>query len=396
MLPVADPVSLIAALVVLFGVAATVWLMMAVGLRESPWACVSVAGANGALGASFLLHEALGLVPHMDYGWSDFLSVAAFGLIRVTVPLVGDRPAPWRATLLVVVGVGLLTALFTAGPQTLPHKLVLFGTMCVLSLLAAVDAWRLMRARELQRRAALVLASPLVVVGLLLLSRPLEAALAPGRTVDIDVASAFNLAWLWASLVLALLINGWIAFLLLMKLVLEIRRLTERDPLTDALNRRALSEAVDLEHSRQMRGHGYALVLLDMDRFKLLNDSLGHPAGDAALKSLVTLLRPCLREVDRFARLGGEEFCALLPDTGIAGAALVAERMRTLLAEHPFTWEGQAWPLTASFGIAESAREDASAAEVLKRADQALYSAKGQGRNVVQAVELEPTPRPAH
>ena len=145
-----------------------------------------------------------------------------------------------------------------------------------------------------------------------------------------------------------------------------------------------------------MRGHGYALVLLDMDRFKRLNDTLGHAAGDAALKSLVALLRPCLREVDRFARLGGEEFCVLLPDTGIAGAALVAERMRTLLAEHPFAWEGQTWPLTASFGIAESSLEDASAAEVLKRADQALYLAKGQGRNVVQAVEIEPAIRPAH
>ncbi|RZI58458.1 MAG: GGDEF domain-containing protein [Rubrivivax sp.] len=395
MLPVADPVSLVAALVVLFGVAAVVWLMMAVGLRESPWACASVAGANAALGASFLLQEALGLVPRMDYGWPDFLSVAAFGLIRLTVPLIGDRPAPWRTTLLAVVGVSLLTARFTDGPLGLPHKLILFSTMCVLALLAAVDAWRLMRSRGLHVRAALMLASPLVVVGLLLLSRPLEAALAPGRTGDLDVVSAFNLAWLWASLVLALLINGWIAFLLLMKLVLEIRRLTERDPLTDALNRRALSEAVDLEHARLMRGHGYALVMLDLDRFKQLNDTLGHAAGDAALKALVTLLRPCLREVDRFARLGGEEFCALLPDTGIAGAALVAERMRTLLEEHPFTWEGQTWPLTASFGIAESAREDASAAEVLRRADQALYSAKGQGRNVVQAVELEQATKPA-
>ena len=210
------------------------------------------------------------------------------------------------------------------------------------------------------------------------------------RIADIDVASVFNIAWLWASLVLALLINGWIAFLLLMKLVLEIRRLTERDPLTDALNRRALSEAVDAEHSRQMRGHGYALVLLDMDRFKQLNDTLGHAAGDAALKALVRVLRPCLREVDRLARLGGEEFCVLLPHTGIAGAALVAERMRALLAGHAFAWEGQAWTLTASFGIAESSAADVSAAEVLRRADQALYRAKAQGRNVVQAVELEP------
>lgn len=393
-LPPTDPVTLIASLVVLFSIAAVVWLMIAGGLRESPWACASLAGANAALGASFLVHEALGLVSSTHAWWSDLLSLLAFGLVRLAVPLIGERPAPWRSVFVAVVVVGVVISTLTGGPESLPHKLLLYGAMGALALLSALDAWRLMRARGLNARAALVLASPLVIVGLLLLARPAEALLAPGRTDDIDAANAFNIAWLWASLVLALLINGWIAFLLLMKLVLEIRRLTERDPLTDALNRRALSEAVDLEHSRQMRGLGYALVLLDMDRFKQLNDTLGHAAGDAALKALVAVVRPCLREVDQLARLGGEEFCVLLPHTGIAGAALVAERMRALLAAHPFAWEGQAWGLTASFGIAESASVDDSAAEVLKRADQALYRAKAQGRNVVQAVELEPATRP--
>ncbi len=390
--PPTDPVTLIASLVVLFGIASVVWLMIAGGLRESPWACASLAGANAALGASFLVHEALGLVSSTHAWWSDLLSLIGFGLVRLAVPLIGERPAPWRSVFVVVVTVGVVTSTLTGGPESLPHKLLLYGGMGALALLSALDAWRLMRARGLNARAALVLASPLVVVGLLLLARPAEALLAPGRTDDIDAANAFNIAWLWASLVLALLINGWIAFLLLMKLVLEIRRLTERDPLTDALNRRALSEAVDLEHSRQMRGLGYALVLLDMDRFKQLNDTLGHAAGDAALKALVAVVRPCLREVDQLARLGGEEFCVLLPHTGIAGAALVAERMRALLAAHPFAWEGQAWGLTASFGIAESSAGDDSAAEVLKRADQALYRAKAQGRNVVQAVEVESAP----
>lgn len=390
MLPAADPVSLIAALVVLFGIAAVVWLMIAAGLRESPGACACLSGANAALGASFLLHEALGLVSPQHYWWSDLLSLIAFALIRLAVPVVGERPAPWRTVGGATIAVGIVVARFTGGPDTLGHKLLIYGAMAALAMLAAVDAWRLLRARGLAPRAALALAAPLMAVGLLLLARPVEALLAPGRTADIDVASVFNIAWLWASLVLALLINGWIAFLLLMKLVLEIRRLTERDPLTDALNRRALSEAVDAEHSRQMRGHGYALVLLDMDRFKQLNDTLGHAAGDAALKALVRVLRPCLRKVDRLARLGGEEFCVLLPHTGIAGAALVAERMRALLAGHAFAWEGQAWTLTASFGIAESSAADVSAAEVLRRADQALYRAKAQGRNVVQAVELEP------
>ncbi|OWQ86181.1 hypothetical protein CDN99_20290 [Roseateles aquatilis] len=389
MIDATDPVSMIAALVTVFTSAAVVWLMIAAGLRESPWACACLAGANALLAASFLLHGALGLTLPGHYWWSDVLSLAAIGLIRLAVPLIGERPAPWVVVLSAVIGIGAATTLLASGQQSLLHKTLLYGAMGAMALYAALDAGRLLCVRGLRSRTSLALASPLIVVGLLILARPVEALLAPGRTADIDVDSTFNIAWLWASLVLALLINGWIAFLLLMKLILEIRRLTERDPLTDAFNRRALAEAMDLEHARQMRGHGYALVLLDMDRFKQLNDTLGHAAGDAALKTLVMVAQPCLRETDRLGRLGGEEFCVLLPHTGIAGAALVAERIRALLEAHRFEWNGQDWALTASFGIAESSARDISAAEVLKRADQALYRAKAQGRNVVQAVEVE-------
>ncbi len=85
----------------------------------------------------------------------------------------------------------------------------------------------------------------------------------------------------------------------------------------------------------------YALVMIDMDRFKQLNDTLGHAAGDAALRRLVEVLMPCVREVDRLGRLGGEEFCALLPLTDLVGALLVAERMRTNLEESAFEWQGR-------------------------------------------------------
>ena len=94
-----------------------------------------------------------------------------------------------------------------------------------------------------------------------------------------------------------------------------------------------------------------------------------------------------MREVDALGRLGGEEFCVLLPLTDIAGAALVAERMRLNLEESEFLWQGQSWPLTASFGIAEAEPGDISADAVLSRADRAMYRAKAQGRNVVQALD---------
>jgi diguanylate cyclase (GGDEF)-like protein len=185
--------------------------------------------------------------------------------------------------------------------------------------------------------------------------------------------------------VLTLLQNATLAFLVLMRLILRIEKLLERDPLTGTLNRRAFDRALADAHADFIRGRGYALVMIDMDRFKQLNDTLGHAAGDAALRQMVDELRPCVREVDRFGRLGGEEFGVLLPDTDLTGAALVAERMRMLVESAPLRWLEQDWPLSASFGIAEAERGDAGASAVLARADAAMYRAKGQGRNVVQA-----------
>jgi diguanylate cyclase (GGDEF)-like protein len=215
--------------------------------------------------------------------------------------------------------------------------------------------------------------------------RCVESFIQPGSSPDLREPTEFNHVFLWTALVLTLLQNATLAFLVMMRLILRIERLLERDPLTDMLNRRAFDQALDQAHAWLQRGRGYALVMIDMDRFKQLNDNLGHAAGDAALRQMVRELQPCVREVDRFGRLGGEEFCVLLPDTDIAGAALVAERMRALVHQAPLRWLEQDWPLSASFGIAEAERGDASGDAVLARADAAMYRAKSQGRNVVQA-----------
>ncbi|SEK83101.1 diguanylate cyclase (GGDEF) domain-containing protein [Roseateles sp. YR242] len=386
-MPDSDPVTMIAALVAVFGVAMVIWLLIAAGLRESSPACLCLAGANALQAGAMLLLR----VPEPDMRWldlgADLMLLTAFGLTRLAVPLMAERPARWPPVLATVVLVAALLTQLPAGPTGYAHLIVLDGTLGILCLLAALDTYRLLRARELKRPLAVVFGGPFLLLGLLLLARPLGVMWAPAGGQEIDIHSSFNIAWLWAALVVALALNGTLAFLLVMKLVLQIRRLTLRDPLTDALNRRAMAEAMAREHHRVQRGHPYALVLLDMDRFKQLNDTLGHAAGDAALKALVDVLQPCLREVDLLGRLGGEEFCALLPYTSIAGAALVAERMRHLLARQAFAWNGQAWPLSASFGITEAVAGDEDPTEVLRRADEALYRAKAQGRNVVQAVE---------
>jgi diguanylate cyclase (GGDEF)-like protein len=125
-----------------------------------------------------------------------------------------------------------------------------------------------------------------------------------------------------------------------------------------------------------------ALVLIDLDQFKRVNDSYGHPAGDAVLREVVDVCKRQLRDSDQLARLVGVEFALLLPRTGSAEALLVAERMRAAIAGGAIKTERAMITLTASFGVT-TIRADDNTVSLFKRADEALQQAKQQGRNVV-------------
>ena len=160
--------------------------------------------------------------------------------------------------------------------------------------------------------------------------------------------------------------------------------LASYDQLTGALNRRAFLERV-LEQKAAMQRHGRpaALVLVDLDRFKEVNDTHGHAVGDHVLAHCAAVLRGQMRASDVFARWGGEEFIALLPDTSVTEAHAIAERYRVALS----MTHTEGWPdgltMTASFGIADLI-DTASFHEALSAADGALYDAKAAGRNTVR------------
>ena len=161
---------------------------------------------------------------------------------------------------------------------------------------------------------------------------------------------------------------------------LELNRLATTDSLTGAWNRRYFEQAAAFEIARTDRyGDPLALLMLDIDHFKLLNDTHGHPVGDKVLVELTRRVRPRLRATDIWARWGGEEFVALLPDTNGEDAVRLAEKLRQLIAGEPFPGIGQ---VTASFGVAEF-RPDETADHWFTRVDKALYAAKKAGRNRV-------------
>jgi diguanylate cyclase (GGDEF)-like protein len=158
----------------------------------------------------------------------------------------------------------------------------------------------------------------------------------------------------------------------------------KRDFLTGAWTRRALFEFVELEMRRAQRSNRpLSLLLLDIDYFKSINDTFGHAVGDQVLVDMVTRAESVLRNVDYFARIGGEEFAVLLPDADKAVALAVAERLRVAigLRDHAAATDGLP-PYTASIGVA-MLRTGENFSALMHRADMALYAAKAGGRNRV-------------
>ncbi|OBV37994.1 sensor domain-containing diguanylate cyclase [Janthinobacterium psychrotolerans] len=162
----------------------------------------------------------------------------------------------------------------------------------------------------------------------------------------------------------------------------SLRKAAYCDHLTGLSNRRAFFEAAELELMRRKKAlRPVALIMLDADHFKAINDRYGHPAGDAVLCQLAATMKAVCRQVDVLARIGGEEFAIILPSVGLADAFAVAERLRTEVEQVPVIYEQHAIACTISLGVAVM-EEDMSGFEALiKRADQAMYEAKHQGRN---------------
>jgi diguanylate cyclase (GGDEF)-like protein len=156
------------------------------------------------------------------------------------------------------------------------------------------------------------------------------------------------------------------------------------DELTGAYNRSFMQRHFEtLLQQGQKNQQALSLIMFDFDFFKKINDEHGHIAGDQMLKHSIALLKFHLRQEDALIRYGGEEFIIILPRTEILRAAETAERMRNLLQSHPFYYDSSKITLSASFGVTEFNFQKDSAETLLKRADQALYLAKHQGRNRV-------------
>lgn len=294
------------------------------------------------------------------------------------------RPA-WRIPTMIAGGLAILLFLLCylvdeEGLRSVAASLLL-GALYLSGAVAL--AWRWREASLLQRFLALASG----VLALVVASRGLSVLLLPGGwgwlTSDL-------LGQLSSGALYLLMLGNAFGVLLLARERLQgaLERLEVIDPLTDAPNRRGFFQLLAPWMALARRpGQPTALVVLDLDGFKRVNDSYGHPAGDIVLRQMVELCRRQLRDSDQLGRVVGVEFAIVLPRTSLAEASLVAERIRAAIEATPVKSERAMIKLTASFGVTTIRPED-STTTLFQRADEALQQAKHDGRNrVVQASE---------
>jgi len=242
-----------------------------------------------------------------------------------------------------------------------------------------------LRAAEFGRTASAWCASPMALLAVLFLVRAGAAVVNPaGFQSYLQQPGGGGVAAAFVALVIALLLQANLTTLVLLRLVRRLQYQSDHDMLTGLLSRRPMEQLLLAESQRQRRfGRSFALLSIDIDHFKKINDLCGHAAGDAVLKRVAEALRAAARDIDSVARMGGEEFCVLLPGADVAGAESVAVRLLNTVRglHHP---EIAGAPVTVSIGLAVVDAPAEPIQALQRRLDQALYGAKAAGRDRVE------------
>jgi diguanylate cyclase (GGDEF)-like protein len=170
----------------------------------------------------------------------------------------------------------------------------------------------------------------------------------------------------------------------------KTQRQAKTDGMTGMLNHRTFYEALEAElHRAQRYGGRLSIIMIDIDNLKFINDHYGHRAGDLAIKQISRIISACIRQIDMAARYGGDEFAVILPNTSLADAAIVAERMVAMVKGTSMTWEQSKIPLSISVGVRQCSGET-SPGDTIRTVDEALYSAKQAGKGRVYVFDSNP------
>ncbi|MFU8790117.1 MAG: GGDEF domain-containing protein [Methylobacter sp.] len=251
----------------------------------------------------------------------------------------------------------------------------------------------LIRIEQPLRTAYWFTGAAFAVIATLLLVRVLMIFITPADSYSIYAHTPLNLTFFFVGNIAQLCITFGFVLMLNYRLSTDLQKLALTDALTGALNRRSLEqEAARLLARCTRTGDTLAVMMLDIDHFKSVNDNYGHQIGDEILRRLAAVAQQGIRSDDYFARYGGEEFCIMLPSTAEKEAWTIADRLRQNYGALMMEFDGEIVRSTVSIGIADSIRIGLDFNALIAAADQAMYQAKQQGRNrVVMYSELTPS-----
>lgn len=321
------------------------------------------------------------------YDWSLVLGASLLAA-GISLQLTGirtfrDKHIDWRIALLIV-GVTFLQGVWFSvlhpdiGARSIANSLLfaIVYAACARELLISIE--------PPLRTAYWFTGLSFIVLSVIMLARVMVIWLLQPHTYGLFVDMPFNpLSFLIACMVQLCVTFGFV-LMLNYRLVADLQKIAARDVLTGAFNRRRLEEEADRLWARCSRtGDTMAIMMIDVDHFKSINDRYGHPAGDEVLRRLVAIAQATIRADDYFARYGGEEFCILLPSTTEQEALLLAERLRKVYEAMTVEFGSEAIKSTISIGVADSTQAGLAISSLLAAVDLALYRAKQLGRNRV-------------
>jgi diguanylate cyclase (GGDEF)-like protein len=344
------------------------------------------AGANLSRGGGMLLILLGGVMP-IGQAVNGLLAVLGMMMLHFSFDELLERGPLLRSLQYLMVGVmGVGTICLLILPSHYPVALLLACATESVQVAATATVVFLFAGADIGLAASLTGAS-LVVYAFLLLLRVM-VSLRFGTPNYPALANETLRFWLVGALVTNSAIAFGFMFLSSAKLRVELLWHAQVDELTGLLNRWALTRIAEREIARCGRAKGViAVVMMDLDGLKRVNDSLGHACGDALLQAVGKALQETVRGQDAVARMGGDEFCIVLPDTGLAEAGMAAERMRSKVDELTLQYRGETVRVRASLGVASSEGCGLSWQGLIDQSDAALYRAKRAGRNRVVAAE---------
>jgi diguanylate cyclase (GGDEF) domain len=344
------------------------------------------AGANLSRGGGLLLILLGGVVP-ITQAFNGLLAVAGMMMLHFSFDELLERGPLLRSLQYVLVGMMGVGAIFLlVVPSHYPVMLFLACAIESVQVAATATVVFLFAGEDIGLAASLTGVS-LAVYAFLLLLRVMVSLKFGAPNYPVLANETFRF-WLVGTLVTNSAIAFGFMFLSSAKLRVELLWHAQVDELTGLLNRWALTRIATREIARCGRTKGMiAVVMMDLDGLKRVNDSLGHACGDAVLQAVGNALKETVRGQDAVARMGGDEFCILLPDTGLADAGMAAERMRMQVDALEVPYRGETVRVCASLGVASSEGCGLSWQSLVDQSDAALYRAKRAGRNRVVAAE---------